>query len=156
MQSVFSKLEIGSVFAIDPTLKPKSKKPQEEEYTDAKILFFYPQSVDIHERRKQTGISEGIVSFFQPFTDEEDPIECISTLQYTHLIKQVEPNIWLNMVIKHPDTIYGERQSNEVEAETIANNKFHTSLFQEEDSKIFTRVLAQYHQYLCLFHGSIT
>jgi hypothetical protein len=43
--------------------------------------------MDIHERRKQGGISEGIVSFFQPFTGDEDPIECIATLQYTHLIK---------------------------------------------------------------------
>ena len=124
MQAIFSQLSIGSVFAINPTLKPKAKKPQEEEFTDAKILFFYPKSVDIHERRKQAGISEGIVSFFTPFTDEDDPIECISTLSYTHLIKQVEPDIWLNLVISHPDTIYGERLAADVEAETIANNKF--------------------------------
>ena len=129
MHAVFSKLNIGSVFAINPTLKPKTKKPQEEEFTDAKILFFYPRSIDIHERRKQGGISEGIVSFFQPFTGDEDPIECIATLQYTHLVKQVEPDIWLNVVIQHPDTIYGERLSADVEAETIANNKFQTSLF---------------------------
>jgi len=119
-------------------------------------LFFYPDSVDIHERRKQTGISEGIVSFFQPFTGDEDPIECISTLKYTHLTKQVEPDIWLNMVIQHPDTIYGERQSNDVEAETIANNKFQTSLFQEEDSKLFHKVLTQFHSFFCMFHGSLT
>ena len=68
MQAIFQKLQIGSVFAVNPTLKPKSLKPQEEEFTDAKILFFYPASIDIHERRKQAGISEGIVSFFQPFT----------------------------------------------------------------------------------------
>ena len=111
MQSIFSNLKIGSVFVINPTLKPKTPKPQEEEFTDCKILFFYPSSIDIHERRKQTGISEGIVSFFQPFTEDDDPIECIATLSYTHLIKQVEPNIWLNMVLQHPDTIYGERQT---------------------------------------------
>ena len=64
MQNVFSQLSIGSLFAINPTLKPKAKKPQEEEFTDAKILFFYPRTIDIHERRKQSGISEGIVSFF--------------------------------------------------------------------------------------------
>jgi hypothetical protein len=45
-------MSIGSVFIIDPTLKPLSKKPQEEEYTDAKILFFYPKNIDQHERRK--------------------------------------------------------------------------------------------------------
>ena len=80
-------------------MKPKHKKPAEEEFTDAKILFFYPSTIDIHERRKQAGISEGIVAFFEPFTTGEDPIDCISTLQFTHLIKQVEPNKWLSMVI---------------------------------------------------------
>jgi len=40
------------VFALNPTLLPKVKKPSEEELTDAKILFFYPESTDIHERRK--------------------------------------------------------------------------------------------------------
>ena len=52
MQAIFSKLQIGSVFAINPKLKPRQKKPAEEEFTDAKILFFYPASIDIHERRK--------------------------------------------------------------------------------------------------------
>ena len=87
MQNIFSKITIGSVFAIDPTLKPKKKKPAEEEFTDAKILFFYPSSLDIHERRKQAGISEGIVSFFSSFTEDADPIECITTLEFTHLIQ---------------------------------------------------------------------
>ena len=88
-------------------MKPLKAKPQEEEFTDAKILFFYPPSIDIHERRKQAGISEGIVSFFEPFTEDDTPIECICTLQFTHLIKQVEPDIWLNIVVTHPETIYG-------------------------------------------------
>ena len=66
--SLIGKIKIGSVFIVDPTLKPKSAKPEEEEYTDAKILFFHPIGTDIHEKRKQVGISEGIVSFFLPFT----------------------------------------------------------------------------------------
>ncbi len=109
------------MFAINPTLLPKVKKPSEEELTDAKILFFYPESTDIHERRKQAGISEGIVNFFQPFTEDEAPIECIATLHFSHLIKQVETNIWLNIVIQHPENIYGARKTLEEESETIAN-----------------------------------
>jgi len=107
-----SKLTIGSVFLVDPTLKPKTKKPAEEEFTDAKILFFYPQSLDIHERRKQCGICEGIVTFFKSFTEEDDPIECICTLQYTHLVKEVESDKWLSIVIKHPENLYGQKKLN--------------------------------------------
>jgi len=52
LQGALSKLSIGSVFVVDPSRKPKSKKPQEEEFTDAKILFFHPPDTDIHEKRK--------------------------------------------------------------------------------------------------------
>jgi hypothetical protein len=44
-----------------------------------KILFFYPQTIDIHEQRKQVGISEGIVNFFLPFSEADRPIEVIAT-----------------------------------------------------------------------------
>jgi len=67
-------MKIGSAFIVNPTLRPKTVKPEEEEFTDAKIMFFHPPSTDIHEKRKQAGISEGIVSFFLPFSDTEEPI----------------------------------------------------------------------------------
>ena len=88
-------------------------------------MYFYPPSADIHEQRKQVGISEGIVNFFLPFSEAEAPIECIATSTFTHVLKQVEPSIWLNIVIQHPDTLYGaQRGEEEVEGETIANTKF--------------------------------
>ena len=59
--NVVGKIKIGSLFIMDPTLKPKSAKPEEEEFTDAKIMYFHPIQTDIHEKRKQVGISEGIV-----------------------------------------------------------------------------------------------
>lgn len=49
------------------------------------------------------------------------------------------------MVLQHPDNIYGERKTGEEEAETIANSKFQTSIFQEEDSKIFSKVITIFH-----------
>ena len=154
MQNVIGKIKIGTVFVMDPTLKPKSAKPEEEEFTDAKILYFHPTATDIHEKRKQVGISEGIVSFFLPFTNNEEPIQCISTLNFTHVMKQVETDIWLNMVITHPETLYGPRQTAKEEMETIANTKFRANLFREEDSKIFYKLLDVYYRYFSLFHGT--
>ena len=52
MQQTLKQMKIGSVFLIDPTLKPAMAKPQDEDYTDAKILFFFPPNQDIHEKRK--------------------------------------------------------------------------------------------------------
>jgi hypothetical protein len=39
-------------------------------------------------------------------------------------MKEVEKDIWLNIVVTHPETIYGTRPDPKEEAETIANNKF--------------------------------
>lgn len=143
---MLSKIQLGSVFIIDPTLLPKGPgKPNEEDFTDCKIHFFYPSKTDIHEQRKQVGISEGIVSFFKPFSESEAPIECIATSTHTHVVSQVEPNIWLNIVITHPDSLYGvdnrTDDNGEPNGETIANSKFQYSTFREEDSRIMYQVL---------------
>jgi hypothetical protein len=52
LANIVGRIKIGSLFLVDPSLKPKSIKPEEEEYTDAKMMFFYPQGTDIHEKRK--------------------------------------------------------------------------------------------------------
>ena len=70
-------------------------------------------------------------------------------------MKEIEKDIWLNIVITHPETIYGQKIDPKEEAETIANNKFHVSLFREEDSKIFHRLLDAFYKYFQLFHGSM-
>lgn len=62
-------------------------------------------------------------------------------------MKEIEKDIWLNIVVTHPETIYGPRIDAKEEAETIANAKFNVSLFREEDSKIFYRLLDVYYKY---------
>ncbi len=75
-------------------------------------------------------------------------------------MKQVEKNLWLNMVVEHPDTLYGkgdpDSQTSDVDGETIANIKFSYSQFTEQDSKIFYLLLEQYYNYMKLFHGNLT
>ena len=58
------------------------------------------------------------------------------------------------MVITHPETLYGQRQTAKEEMETIANTKFRANLFREEDSKIFYKLLDVYYRYFSLFHGT--
>jgi len=75
-------------------------------------------------------------------------------------MKQVEKNMWLNMVVEHPDTLYGKGESDQqtasdVDGETIANAKFTYSQFTEQDSRIFYLLLEQFYSYLRLFHGSL-
>ena len=50
--NIIKMMKIGSIFIMNPQLKPKSAKPEEEEFTDAKIMYFHPVATDIHEKRK--------------------------------------------------------------------------------------------------------
>ena len=70
-----------------------------------------------------------------PFSRDDSPIECIATSKFTHVMKQVEPSLWLNMVIEHPDALYGKnlesQAASDIDGETIANSKFTYSQFTE-------------------------
>ena len=69
--------------------------------------------------------------------------------------------MWLNMVIQHPEALYGKGESeaqtaSDQDGETIANAKFTYSQFTEQDSRIFYLLLEQYYAYLKMFHGTLT
>ena len=100
-----------------------------------------------------------------PFSKDNQPIECIATSRFTHVMKQVEPNLWLNMVIQHPESLYcaakgasGEDtvQANQDDGETIANTQFQYSQFTEDDSQIFYQLLSQYYAFIKLSHGYLS
>jgi len=75
----------------------------------------------------------------------------------------VEPSCWLNIVIQHPESLYGADPARQgtpedeesVDGETIANAKFQLSTFREEDSKILHLVVEQFYSYLQMFHGNV-
>lgn len=67
-------------------------------------------------------------------------------------MKQVEPDMWLNIVIKHPGNLYGADHQDS--GETIANAKFQNAFFKEEDSKIFYKLLDMYYNLFTLYHHS--
>ena len=56
--------------------------------------------------------------------NEGQPIQCISTLHFTHVMKEIEKNIWLNIVVQHPEQLYNIKVDAVQESETIANAKF--------------------------------
>jgi len=65
-----------------------------------KILFYYPTIIDDHERRKQTGICEGVYEYMRTFISdsehyEDHPIEIINTDLFTVSFKEFEPNFFL-------------------------------------------------------------
>lgn len=96
-----------------------------------------------------------MIAFFAEFSQGE-PVEVISTLNFTHILKEMEPDIWLSMVILHPDKLYAYQNTAEAsKEETIANSEFQVSHFREEDSRVFHKLLDVYYNLFYLFHGKV-
>ncbi len=48
------------------------RKPEEHDYQDAKLLFYYPMDTNIHEKRNQVGLTEGNIVFWSKFKKKKD------------------------------------------------------------------------------------
>lgn len=67
-------------------------------------MFFHPYEYDQHEKRKEIGLAEGIIEFFNIF--HEDPeesadIDTVTTDSFTLVLKKVETDIWIGLVMNH-------------------------------------------------------
>ena len=76
----------------------------------------------------------------------------MSTLAFTLVLKEVEPDIWLNMVVSHENLYSYDEESKD----TIANSRYSSSLFKEEDSEVLESLIGVYYDMFFFFHGSIS
>lgn len=50
---------------MDPTFWPHHmKKPEEADIQDAKMIYYFPENANIHEKRNHVGMAEGTVQFW--------------------------------------------------------------------------------------------
>ena len=60
-------LKIRELFIFNTKLKSPKKKPSDDEAQDAKLLYYYPENIEILVKRSNMGIVEGTLSFMQAF-----------------------------------------------------------------------------------------
>lgn len=130
----------------------------EDEWQKAKILAFYPEHLDKHEKNKQSGLWEGVIEFMRAFTNENDdyhdhPIEIINTTLFTIVIKEVEKDMFLWLILSHAN-LFSDNNYDHVD-DSISNFTPEPSLFREEDTSVFKDVLRLYYDLFCLFHHSL-
>ena len=122
---------------MNPTLKPASPKPTDEEETLAKVLYYFPDSAPVYEIQSNVGLSEGLMLFVQQFT--ESPLQSCSTERCTHMMKRYEGNIWLYLVVQHPQ-----------QGEGIVKAQ---DLYCTEE--VMNRMMDGFYQGFYLFHGAL-
>jgi hypothetical protein len=60
------KFKLDSLLIYNPTFLPKKKKPFDEDFQDAKLLYYYPCSKDDqNKRRNYVGLCEGTIQFIE-------------------------------------------------------------------------------------------
>jgi len=135
---------LTSAYIINPSLKPNKPKPIEEDFQDAKLLFYHPDTIQLNDKRSHVGISEGVVQFFGLFAETKGYM-LINSQNYTHVMKEVEPNYWLNLIFFHKELF----DPAEEDLEAKSHNKFS----QIEDS-FYENIISHCYSIFSLFHGS--
>ena len=100
---------ISLVLLFNPKLVPKVPKPSESDFQDTKLLFYYPEDlVKPEEKRNQVGLIEGSYHFWDIFSsspnnensNQANGFQIIYLEDYIHILKEVENDFWLFLVIK--------------------------------------------------------
>jgi len=93
-------------------------------------------------------------SFWQDSEDySNSPIETINTSLFTLWIKQVEPDMFLWLILSH-NNLYTDNVAEHGDT-TVSNFDPEYGNFKEEDTYILNETLKLYYDLFCLFHLSI-
>jgi len=100
---------IERLIIYDPTLKPKAQKPLEQDFQDAKLLYYYPEDINIEIKRNDVGLAEGMVLFWGAYGEENSTRnQLVYTNQYAYILDNFEDTLWICVVLKNftEETVY--------------------------------------------------
>ena len=130
---------LKSLFIFDPTLKPKSKKPSDNEIQDVKLLYYYPNNEDIIIKRSNSGIIEGTISFLDAFAETDDKFIMIELTKCFYIADRFENNKYIAMILN----------KNSSPTESLDNHHTQTR------KKWLNTFLKNFYNMFILFHGPI-
>ncbi|KAF8821053.1 hypothetical protein IE077_002505 [Cardiosporidium cionae] len=141
----FLSRKLIAFFISDPSRKPQKPKSTEEDVQDAKLIYYHPSYKVIEEKRRQVGMIEGLATFTESFAGPSNPLESIHTKQHILVVKQWEPNIWITLVSRNPQSI------------TMKGNSVSEVLWHEGDTQetFLMAILKNLCAFFVLLHGSI-
>lgn len=149
------------------------RKPEEQDIQDAKLLYFYPESTDINIKRNLVGLSEGLVTFWDQFSgpkkSEQQHIDDQKNglpddfipgtdpnyqsqefkAEYknqTYLVKRIEGNIWLSVLLKLEDI--DRMDQNDGFQEFAINNE--VNLFRD---RVGYQIVEKFYKMWFIFYG---
>ena len=152
---------ISMILLFNPKLLPKVPKPSESDYQDTKILYYYPEElIKQEEKRNQVGLIEGSYYFWENFSDNSKKDDASQSFgfqiiyldDYIHILKEVEKDFWLFMVIK-PNTTIQSFKITDIDYLNSQSFSYDENSFGEENCKKF---LQHFYQNFFIFYGSFS
>jgi hypothetical protein len=131
---------LKSVFIFDPSLRPKKRKPSDDEVQDSKLLYYYPNEEDLIVKRSNMGIIEGSISFMDAFEQSEslDKFIFVEMTRFYYIANIFQDNKYIGMILQKINTI-----------------EFNINQNIETKKKWFKKFLTNFNEILVTFHGPI-
>ncbi|XP_077298128.1 vacuolar fusion protein CCZ1 [Arctopsyche grandis] len=128
--------ELNAFFIFNSTLG--SDEGQENE----KILYYYPDDVDVETKKMNVGLCEAIIKFTASFSI--DNCESLHTQRTRQIFHQPEKDFWMVMIVNVPF----------VEKTSIEGMKYHEYHGDQVQTNVLKSVLAAAHRMFRFFTGS--
>eukprot|EP00923_Selenidium_pygospionis_P049518 GHVN01085296.1.p1 GENE.GHVN01085296.1~~GHVN01085296.1.p1 ORF type:complete len:585 (+),score=99.94 GHVN01085296.1:137-1891(+) len=171
--------QVAALFFFDPLAVPTHPNPSEEDFREAKVIYYHPCRTNRDKVRSQVALTEGLVGFTRQFSGDEHPLKMIQTKQFVMGVMECEPSIWMCVVIRReglstpitPQTTQGSKSSRATnkdtgtsQSETVQRHPpssssatvFGTTILHPvENEKFLHAILKNCHNLFHLFHGPI-
>jgi len=67
-----------------------------------KIVYHYPDDIEVNTKIKDVGLSEAIIAFTSNFTEATNDCKALYTQKTTQVFYEPEPDFWLVIVLNVP------------------------------------------------------
>jgi len=147
---------IERLYIYNPTLLPKAKKPLESDFQDAKLLYYYPDDINIEIKRNDVGLAEGMVLFWGAYGEQNSTKnQLVYTNQYAYLLDNFEGDFWICIVLKNftEETTYLPAEGKTYTSLPVDNFKVEKPTLTRETGEKFVRhFVNSFH----LFYGRVS
>ena len=133
-------ITLHSFFIFDPTLKPISKKPTDEEIIEAQIIYYYPVNESMYQQRSNCGLVNGTYSVLNMFENKKNILSNFIIVELSNKVvfsKEVEFNKFICLIIEKEN-----------------NNNFHKN--EEYKRQYYNILIDHLYKTLIFYHGPIS
>lgn len=150
-----SKSILQCIFFFNPLLGDEATEGR-------KILYFYPNDMNLNIQKDYVGLTEGLINFTRDFSPDR-PCEALHCEKHTQAFYECEKDFWLVLVVKNPKKVQSNPSDDEDshDGSNASNDKEDTNgeceyLEDELDDAVMQAIIRRCYHMFRLFNGTMT